>query len=58
MQRHDAGITRTSDRRRARTLAGSLVFVLAATALYANGVKAAQPGEAARVARTFTFEGA
>lgn len=40
MQRHN-GITRTSDFRRVRTLAGSLAFVLVGAALYANNVQAA-----------------
>jgi hypothetical protein len=43
MYRH-AGNTRTSDIRRARTLAGSLVFVLTGAALYAHNVSAAECG--------------
>jgi hypothetical protein len=43
MQRHN-GITRTSTRRQARTLAGSLAFVLVGAALYANNVRAADCG--------------
>jgi hypothetical protein len=43
MQRQYNGTTRTSDLRRARTLAGSLAFILVGAALYANNVSAATP---------------
>ena len=43
MKHHDA-ITQTSHRRQARTLAGSLAFILVGAALYANNVHAADCG--------------
>jgi hypothetical protein len=42
--KHQHVITRTSARRQARTLAGSLAFVLCGAALYANNVRAADCG--------------
>lgn len=41
---HSNAITQTSSRRQARTLAGSLAFILCGAALYANNVHAADCG--------------